>query len=119
MLRQSGCKVDIADIDPGAAKNTAQAIGKEHMGVDLDVTDPDAVQQGIEKILKAYGRVDVLLSNAGIQMVKRVEEFTFDEWRKVVSIHLDGGFLTSKAVLPQMDKQGSAVVPPESKGLHK
>jgi len=110
MLRQSGCKVDIADIDPGAAKNTAQAIGKEHMGLDMDVTDPDAVQKGIEKVLKAYGRLDVLLSDAGLQMVKRVEKFTFDEWRNVVSIHLDGASLTSNAVLPQMDKQGSGTI---------
>jgi len=106
----AGAKAVIADIDIGAAKNAAQAIGEEHMGVDMDVADPDALQQGIEKVLEAYGRVYVLLSNVGIQMVKRVEEFTFDEWRKVASIHLDGAFLTSKAMLPQMDKQGSGTI---------
>jgi len=103
----AGPKVVIADIDLDAAEKAANALSHEHTGVDMDVTDPDAVEQDIDKALKAYGRVGVLLSNVGIQMVKRVEEFTFDEWRKVVSIHLDGAFLTSKAVLPQMYKHGT------------
>jgi 3-hydroxybutyrate dehydrogenase len=107
---KAGAKVVIADFDLDAAEKAANALGEGHMGVDMDVTDPDAGEQGIEEVLKAYGRVDVLLSNAGVQMVKRVEEFTFDEWRKVVSIHLDGAFLTSKAVLPQMYKQGSGTI---------
>jgi len=101
---RAGGKVVIADIDLDAAKEAANALGEGHMGVDMDVTDPNAVEQGIDKV------VDVLLSNAGIQMVKRIEEFTFDEWRKVVSIHLDGAFLTSKAVLPQMYEQGSGTI---------
>lgn len=106
----AGGKVVIADIDIDAANEAAKSLGDGHMGVDMDVTDPDAVQTGIDKVIDAHGRVDVLLSNAGIQMVKRVEEFSFDEWRKVVSIHLDGAFLTSKAVLPQMYKQGAGTI---------
>ncbi|MBU2533439.1 MAG: 3-hydroxybutyrate dehydrogenase [Alphaproteobacteria bacterium] len=106
----AGGKVAIADINLEAAKQAAESLGDGHMGVDMDVTDPDAVQRGIDKVIDAHGRVDVLLSNAGIQMVKRVEEFTLDEWRKVVSIHLDGAFLTSKAVLPLMYRQGSGTI---------
>lgn len=106
----AGGTVAIADIDLDAAKTAAASLGEPHMGVDMDVADPEAVQRGIGKVLEAYGGVDVLLSNAGIQMVKRVEDFTFDEWRKVVSIHLDGAFLTSKAVLPLMYKQGSGTI---------
>lgn len=106
----AGGKVAIADINLDAAKAAARSLGDGHMGVDMDVTDPDAVQRGIDKVLETCGRVDVLLSNAGIQMVKRVEDFTFDEWRKVVSIHLDGAFLTSKAVLPGMYEQGSGTI---------
>jgi len=106
----AGGKVVIADIDIDAANEAAKSLGDGHMGVDMDVTDEGAVQRGVDKVIDAHGRVDVLLSNAGIQMVKRVEEFTFDEWRKVVSIHLDGAFLTSKAVLPQMYKQGSGTI---------
>jgi len=106
----AGGTVAIADIDIDAANEAARSLGDGHMGIDMDVTDPDAVQAGVDKVIAAHGRVDVLVSNAGIQIVKRVEAFTFDEWRRVVSIHLDGAFLTSKAVLPQMYKQGSGAI---------
>jgi len=106
----AGGTVAIADIDHDAAVEAAGSLGEGHMGVAMDVTDPDAVQAGIDTVTRAHGRVDVLLSNAGIQMVKRVEEFSYEEWRKVTSIHLDGAFLTSKAVLPQMYAQGSGTI---------
>jgi len=106
----AGGKVVIADIDIDAAEKVARGLGEGHMGVDMDVTDEGAVQRGMEKVIATHGRIDVLVSNAGIQIVKRVEEFSHAEWRKVVSIHLDGAFLTSKAVLPQMYKQGSGTI---------
>lgn len=106
----AGAKVAIADIDIDAAMTAAAALGTDHIEVEMDVTDPDAVQRGVEKIVAKYGGLDVLVSNAGIQIVKRVEEFSYDEWRKVVSIHLDGAFLTSRAVLPHMYKQGSGTI---------
>ena len=107
---KAGGKVAIADINLDAARAAAKELGDGHMGVDMDVTDEDAVQRGVDKVIDAYGRVDVLVSNAGIQIVKRVEEFSYAEWRKVVSIHLDGAFLTSKAVLPGMYAQGSGTI---------
>ncbi len=103
-------KVVIADIDIDAARAAAAKVGDGHMGVEMNVTDEAAVQRGVDQVIEAYGRVDVLVSNAGIQMVKRVEEFSYDEWRKVVSINLDGAFLTSKAVLPHMYEQGSGTL---------
>lgn len=105
-----GGKIVIADINVDAADKAARDLGDGHMGVEMDVTDEDAVQRGVAKTIETYGRVDVLLSNAGIQMVKRVEEFSYDEWRKVVAIHLDGAFLTSKAVLPGMYERGSGTI---------
>jgi len=107
---RAGGKIVIADIDADAADKAARDLGDGHLGVEMDVTDEDAVQRGVDKAIKIYGRVDVLVSNAGIQIVKRVEEFSYDEWRKVVSIHLDGAFLTSKAVLPGMYAQGSGTI---------
>ena len=107
---EAGGRIAIADIDLDAANKAAQELGDGHMGVDMDVTDEDAVQRGVDKVIAAYGRVDVLVSNAGIQIVKRVEEFSYADWRKVVAIHLDGAFLTSKAVLPGMYAQGSGTI---------
>lgn len=110
VFAQAGGKIVIADIDLDAAEKAARALGGSHMGVDMDVTDAGAVQRGVDKVIATHGQVDILVSNAGIQIVKRVEEFSYDEWRKVVAIHLDGAFLTSKAVLPQMYKQGSGTI---------
>ena len=107
---QAGGKVVIADINVDAANEAAKALGEGHTGVDMDVTDEAAVQRGVDKVIAEHGRVDVLVSNAGIQIVKRVEEFSYADWRKVVAIHLDGAFLTSKAVLPHMYTQGAGTI---------
>ncbi|MDB3936219.1 3-hydroxybutyrate dehydrogenase [Granulosicoccus sp.] len=106
----AGANVVIADIDVDAATKAAKALGENHMAVTMDVTDPDAVQTGVNQVIEKYGRIDVLMSNAGVQIVHRVENMPFEEWRKVMSIHLDGGFLVSKAVLPHMYKQESGSI---------
>jgi 3-hydroxybutyrate dehydrogenase len=106
----AGGKVAIIDIDMKGAQAAADAFGSDHIAIEMDVTDPDAVERGIDKVVETYGRVDVLLSNAGVQIVKRLEDFEYEEWRKVVAIHLDGAFLTSKAVLPHMYRQGGGTI---------
>jgi len=72
------------------------------MGVAMDVSDEDAVNAGVDAAHQAYGRIDVLVSNAGIQIVHPVEAFPFADWKKMLSIHLDGAFLTTKACLKYM-----------------
>jgi len=110
----SGAKVAIADLRLDAAEATARNLAAEGpgtaMGVEMNVTDEDAVNAGVETVAKAWGGVDVLVSNAGIQIVHEVQNFPFDDWKKMLAIHLDGGFLTSKAVLPHMYKQGSGAI---------
>ena len=106
----AGAKVVIADIDMEGATEAAKALGGDSMAVSMDVTDPDAVQTGVNQVIEKFGRIDVLMSNAGVQIVHRVENMPFEDWRKVMSIHLDGGFLVSKAVLPHMYKQESGSI---------
>ena len=106
----AGAKVVIADIDMEAATEAAKALGGDSMAVSMDVTDPDAVQTGVNQVIDKFGRIDVLMSNAGVQIVHRVENMPFEDWRKVMSIHLDGGFLVSKAVLPHMYQQESGSI---------
>lgn len=106
----AGAKIAIADINLDAARAAAAGLGDDHMAVRMDVTDPEAVQAGVDAVIETYGRIDVLMSNAGIQIVRRVEDMPFEDWRKVMAIHLDGSFLVSKAVLPHMYKQHSGSI---------
>lgn len=107
---EAGAKIVIADINLDAAKAAAAGLGDNHMAVRMDVTDPEAVQAGVDAVIEKYGRIDVLMSNAGVQIVRRVEEMPFEDWRKVMAIHLDGSFLVSKAVLPHMYEQQSGSI---------
>jgi 3-hydroxybutyrate dehydrogenase len=110
VFARAGAKVVIADLDKKAADATAKEIdpsGKNSLGVAMDVTNEEQVDKGTEEVVKAFGRIDVLVSNAGIQIVAPIVDFEFSKWKKLLSIHLDGAFLTTRAALRQMYKQGS------------
>jgi 3-hydroxybutyrate dehydrogenase len=104
-----GAKVAIADINIEAAQATAKefdASGATTFGVAMDVTDEAQVDAGVEAVVAHFGGVDVLVSNAGVQIVAPIEEFKFSDWKKMLAIHLDGGFLTTRACLKHMYAQG-------------
>ena len=106
---REGARVAIADLNLAAAEATAKEIragGAEALGVAMDVTDEKAVNDGVASVVKAFGGVDILVSNAGIQIVHPLEEFSYAEWKKLMAIHVDGAFLTTRACLPYMYKSG-------------
>ena len=106
---REGGKVVIADLNKAAAQAAADVIvaaGGVAMAVAMDVTDEAQVNAAVAEVVAAYGGVDVLVSNAGIQIVHPVEEFPFADWKKMLAIHLDGAFLTTKACMPHMQKSG-------------
>jgi 3-hydroxybutyrate dehydrogenase len=106
---REGGKVAIADLNAGAAEAAAADFKKQRlaaMSVAADVTDEGQVNAMVEAVVKAWGGVDVLVSNAGIQIVHPVDQFPFAEWKKMLAIHLDGAFLTTKACLPHMYASG-------------
>jgi 3-hydroxybutyrate dehydrogenase len=106
-----GARVAIADLKAAAAVETAQSLSADKaIGIAMDVTDETSVNAGVAEVVKNWGTVDVLIANAGIQIVHRTEDFPFAEWKRLLSIHLDGAFLTSKACLPHMYKQKSGSV---------
>jgi 3-hydroxybutyrate dehydrogenase len=109
-----GAKVAIADLNREAANAAAALINTAKpgmaMGVAMDVTNEDQVNSGVAAVVSAWGGVDVLVSNAGIQIVHPLEEYPFADWKKMLAIHLDGAFLTSKAVLPHMYAKGSGSI---------
>ncbi|KQV43791.1 MULTISPECIES: 3-hydroxybutyrate dehydrogenase [unclassified Rhizobium] len=109
-----GAKVVIADLQQDAAEKTAAdltAAGPgEAIGIAMDVTSEEAVNAGVAAVVARWGRVDVLVSNAGIQIVHKIEDFPFTDWKKMLSIHLDGAFLTTKACVPHMKAQGGGAI---------
>ena len=109
---REGAKVAIADLNQAAADAVAAELGgPDHaIGIAMDVTSEEQVDAGTAKVIATFGRLDILVSNAGIQIVAPLEEFKFDDWKKMLAIHLDGAFLTTRAALKQMYKQGSGSV---------
>ena len=106
---REGAKIVIADLNKEAADATAAELksgGAQAIGVAVDVTSEDQVNAAVEQAVAAFGGIDILISNAGIQIVHPVEEFTFADWKKMLAIHLDGAFLTTKACLKHMYAQG-------------
>ncbi|HUA52502.1 MAG TPA: 3-hydroxybutyrate dehydrogenase [Candidatus Sulfotelmatobacter sp.] len=108
-----GAKVAIAGIDGKAADAAAREIdpsGRRAVGVAMDVTDERQVEAGTAAVIETFGRLDVLVSNAGIQIVSPVVEFEFAKWKTMLAVHLDGAFLTTRAALRQMYKQKAGTV---------
>jgi len=109
VFAREGAKIAIADLNKDAADATANAIrsgGGTAIGIAMDVTDEQAVNDGVAATAAAFGGVDILVSNAGIQIVHPLEEFTYADWKKMMAIHVDGAFLTTRACLPIMYKSG-------------
>ncbi len=109
IFAREGARVAIADLDKAAADATAKEISSREgqaMGVAMDVCNEEAVNAGVAAVVATFGGVDILVSNAGIQIVHPIEEFTLADWKKMLAIHLDGAFLTTRACLPHMYKSG-------------
>ena len=112
-LAGEGAMVAVADLNGAAAEKAAGSIvaaGGTAMGLAMDVSDEAAVQAGVEAVHARYGRIDILVSNAGIQLVHPVESFPFQDWQKILAVHLDGAFLTTKACLQYMYAAGSGSI---------
>ena len=99
-----GARVAIADVK-GAAE-TAKALGPSALGVQMDVTDERQVEDGIAQTIEKLGGVDVLVSNAGVQIISPLVDLQYSDWRRMLAIHLDGAFLTTRACMRRMVAQG-------------
>jgi 3-hydroxybutyrate dehydrogenase len=111
--REGGIPV-IADLDFEAARATSQEIinqGHRSLAISMDVADEHSVERGITDAFKKFGRIDVLVSNAGIQIVEPVIELSLFDWKRMLGVHLDGAFLTTRACLRYMyqSRRGSII----------
>ena len=110
---QAGATVVIADRDAAAAQEAAEELGhsgQRTLAVAMDVTSEPDVGSGMAKVIAACGRIDVLVSNAGIQIVAPLDQLPFADWKRLLAIHLDGAFLTTRAALAYMYRQGGGSI---------
>jgi 3-hydroxybutyrate dehydrogenase len=109
----AGARVVIADLNFTAARAAAEELdssGERVTAVAMDVTSESDVESGMAAAVSAFGRIDVLVSNAGIQIVAPLDELPFADWKRLLAIHLDGAFLTTRVALRQMYRQRSGSI---------
>lgn len=102
---QEGAVVVIADLDKNRAAAAAEELtrhGGKAISVAMDVTQESQVDQGVEEITNTLGPIDVLVSNAGIQHIAPIDKLKLNDWKKMMAVHLDGAFLTTRACLRSM-----------------
>ena len=112
---KEGANVAIADLNKEQAQvvvDEIERLGGHAMAVAMNVVDETQVQDGVDRVAKTFGGIDVLVSNAGIQIIETVDKLSFDNWKKMLAIHLDGAFLTTRACLKHMyaSKKGGSII---------
>ncbi|KFD27425.1 3-hydroxybutyrate dehydrogenase [Sphingobium yanoikuyae] len=109
----AGGRVAIADLNLERAQETAQELdpsGQRALAVAMDVSNEVQVERGVGLVAQHFGAIDILVSNAGVQIVGPLETFKFSDWKTLLAIHLDGAFLTTRACLNHMYAAGSGTV---------
>lgn len=114
-LAAQGARVGVADLQLDAAERVAAEIaaaGGQALGIAMDVSDQAQVDAGFGRLVAAFGPVDILVSNAGIQIVNPIEDYAYADWKRMLAIHLDGAFLATQAALRSMypDNRGGTVI---------
>ncbi|ETD70770.1 3-hydroxybutyrate dehydrogenase [Pelistega indica] len=112
---KAGAAVGVADLNIEGANAVAAQIreaGGKAIGLAMDVADEDQVNKGVADLVAEFGGIDILVSNAGVQIIDPIHKFEFAKWKKMLAIHLDGAFLTTKAALEHMykDDKGGVVI---------
>lgn len=109
-LAQAGADIVIADIQEDVSQATATTIreteGVQATSLKVDVTNPDDVQKMVDDVVDEFGKIDILINNAGMTINAKAEEMTYEQWNKVINLNLNGVFLVAQAVGRQMIKQG-------------
>ncbi|MBI3668007.1 MAG: SDR family oxidoreductase [Acidobacteria bacterium] len=110
---REGAKVLVVDIEPASAQATVRSIteagGTAH-AILCDVSDSESVRAMVEQTVARFGRIDVLFSNAAIQITKSAAETTEAEWDRLHAVNLKGAFLCARHVVPVMQRQKKGVI---------
>ena len=106
---REGARVAVADLDSGAASRAATELSRgtdQAIPIAMDVTCEAEVDAGITRVIETLGSLDILVCNAGIQVISPLEALSLAEWQRVLAVHLDGAFLATRAVLRHMYPRG-------------
>lgn len=109
VLARHGATIVAADRDTVAADRTAGLVketGADALGVEMDVTRRDSIEEAVRAVEGAFGGLDVLVNNAGINQVVKFEELTQADWEQVLRVNLTGVFLCSQTALPALRRRG-------------
>ena len=112
-LAKEGAKIVIAEIDIANSENTKKKIldaGSEAIIVKTDVSKKDSINEMVEKAIQTFGKIDILINNAGIRHVKKLLDHTKQDWDDMISVNLTAPFLASQAVIPHMIKNGKGKI---------
>jgi NAD(P)-dependent dehydrogenase (short-subunit alcohol dehydrogenase family) len=112
-LAREGAAVAIADINPEGASAAAAAIGEQGgraVAIAVDVADPASVAAMVASVMDAFGRIDVLVNNAGVGGNTPFLETSLEEWNRIISINLTGAFLVAQAIAREMARTGGGKI---------
>lgn len=107
-----GARVCVADLDRAGAERVAASLGAAAIALRMDVTDEGEVERGVAQAAEQLDGIDILVSNAGLQHLDAIADVSFADWRRILAVHLDGGFLTTRACLRRMigQQRGGALI---------
>lgn len=105
---REGASVAVADLSLGDAEETAAAIAG--MAVEMDVTDPSSIKDGVARVEAEFGGIDILVNNAGIFNMGKIEEITVEDYRRQYDVNVGGTLFACQAVVPGMKKRGKGGV---------
>jgi 2-deoxy-D-gluconate 3-dehydrogenase len=112
-LARAGATVVVAARDAGKSSEAVRelrALGSDAFAVEVDVSDEASVAAMVATTVERYGRLDILINNAGMSIRKPVQELALDEWHKVIDTNMTSAFLGARAAYPHMKKAGAGKV---------
>jgi len=112
-LAREGAEITVWDLHRDGAEETRrkiEALGRSASASVVNVADGKAVQSAVDRVFKEWGRIDILINNAGICLVSAIEEISEADWDRVMNVNLKGTFLCCRAVMPVMKRQRSGKI---------
>jgi NAD(P)-dependent dehydrogenase (short-subunit alcohol dehydrogenase family) len=110
VFAEHGARVAITDIDGDSLEESEQVLGKPHKAYVCDVTDRQACLRTVDRVVKDFGRVDVLVNNAGVVHGTRITDIEPEEYDQILDVNLRGNFHMAQAVVPGMRDKGAGSI---------